>query len=247
MVSTLVELSRGTDSAYDTRMPSGTFVKLGLVAAAIGAMWWFSPGRSIAHAPGVLVAVEPRQTSLPGFSIPDIAGWKLRAVADYELRGRVLGTKRYHSGASADLVPVDVAIGWGPMSDTRMLDALTFSMGNRFFFYEWENRPPLSDEEILRNVSNNHVIAANDQVRNTIANLRPGHLIYFRGYLVDATKPGEGSWVTSRRRDDRGNGACEIFYVETARVSETTTSEITGVSQRFGSNVGSNPVTTPAP
>jgi hypothetical protein len=228
-------------------MPSGTFVKLGLVAAAISAVWWFSPGRSIAHAPGVLVPVEPRQTVLTGYSLPDIAGWKLRAVAEYELRGRVLGTKRYHSGASADLVPIDVAVGWGPMSDTRALEALTLSMGNRFFFYEWENTPPLSDEVILRNVSNNHVIAANDQVRSTIASLRPGHLIHFRGYLVDATKPGEGSWVTSRRRDDRGNGACEIFYVETARLSETTSSEITGVPQRNGSNVGSNPAPTPTP
>src|SRR5688572_8225552 len=221
-------------------MPSGTFVKLGLVAAAISAVWWFSSGRSIAHAPGVLVPVEPRQTVLAGYSLPNVAGWKLRAVAEYERRGRVLGTKRYHSGASADLVPVDVAIGWGPMSDTHTLESLTLSMGNRFFFYEWENQPPLSDEVILRHVSNNHIIAANDQVRSVIRDLREGHLVYFRGYLVDATKAGEGHWITSRRRDDRGNGACEIFYVETARISETVNAEITGTSHSFGSSVGSS-------
>jgi hypothetical protein len=221
--------------------------KLGLTAAAIAAVWWFSSWRSIAHAPGVLIPVQPLQAPVGNYSLPEIEGWKLRAVADYELRGRVLGTKRYHTGASADLVPIDVAVGWGPMSDTRILDALTLSMGNRFFFYEWENEPPLSDEEILRNVSNNHVIAANDQVRRVIANLRPGHLIYLRGYLVDATKPGEGNWITSRRRDDRGNGACEIFYVETARVSETISTEITGTKQTSGSSVGSSPGRAPTP
>jgi hypothetical protein len=218
-----------------------TITKVGLTAAAVGVVWWFSPWRSIAHAPGVLVPVEPLQAPVGAYSLPEMAGWKLRAVAEYELRGRVLGTKRYHSGASADLVPIDVAVGWGPMSDTRILDALTLSMGNRFFFYEWENEPPLSDEVILRNVSNNHMIAANDHVRGVIADLRPGHLAYFRGYLVDAVKAGEGNWITSRRRDDRGNGACEILYVETARMSETISSEITGLSHGNRSSVGSRP------
>jgi hypothetical protein len=127
------------------------------------------------------------------------------------------------------------------MSDTKILDALNLSMGNRFFFYEWENQPPLSEDVILRHVSNNHVIAANDQVREVIASLRPGHLVYFSGYLVDATKPGEGSWITSRRRDDRGNGACEVFYVETARASELPSSEITGIGQSKRTSVGSAP------
>ena len=113
------------------------------------------------------------------------------------------------------------------MSDTSTLNALSLSMGNRFFFYEWDNRPPLPDSEIIRSVANNHVIAANDQVRELIDNLRRGHLVHFRGYLVDATKAGEGSWLTSRRRDDRGNGACELFYVEFARAFEIPPEEFT--------------------
>ena len=111
------------------------------------------------------------------------------------------------------------------MSDTSTLNALSLSMGNRFFFYEWDNRPPLADSEIIRSVANNHVIAANDQVRELISNLRRGHLVPFRGYLVDATTAGEGSWMTSRRRDDRGNGACELFYVEFARAFEVPPQE----------------------
>lgn len=222
-------------------MPWKTLLKLALTLLAIVAGWWFGPWRSIAHEPGVLVPAEPRQGPIPASTLPEIAGWKLRAVADYELRGRVLGTKRYHTGASADLVPVDVAVGWGPMSDTAMLDALTLSMGNRFFFYEWANQPPLEENLILRNVANNHVIAANPQVREVISSLRRGHLIHFRGYLVDATKAGEGNWTTSRRRDDRGNGACEIFYVESARVSETPSAEFAGTSVSHGASVGSSP------
>lgn len=207
-----------------------TFCKWVLAAALIAAAWWFGPWRSIAHPPGVLVAPEPRQELIAGHSLPDLAGWKLRAVATYELRGRVLGTKRYHSGADADLVPVDVAVGWGPMSDSKILDALDLCMGNRFFFYEWENQPPISEAQIIRNAANNHIISANDQVRSAIAGLRAGHLVFLRGYLVDATRPGQGNWSSSRRRDDTGNGACELFYVETAQVFASTTPDFTGTA-----------------
>ena len=35
-----------------------------------------------------------------------------------------------------------------------------------------------------------------------------------RGYLVNVGGPDGFSWNTSLRRDDTGNGACEVFYVE---------------------------------
>jgi hypothetical protein len=198
-----------------------SLLKLVLTTAAVGAVWWFGPWRGIAHPPGVLVSTTPRQAEISPVLLPDKAGWKLKAVAEYELRGRVLDTKRYHSGPSAELVPVDVAVGWGPMSDSRTLDALSISMGNRFFFYKWSDQPPLEESTIIRSAANNHIVAANKHVEGVISNLRRGHLVFLRGYLVDATKPGEGNWLTSRRRDDTGNGACEIFYVETAQAFES--------------------------
>jgi len=35
-----------------------------------------------------------------------------------------------------------------------------------------------------------------------------------RGYLVNVTGPNGFNWNTSLRRDDTGNGACELFYVQ---------------------------------
>jgi hypothetical protein len=37
-------------------------------------------------------------------------------------------------------------------------------------------------------------------------------------WLVDIRGPGGFSWNTSLRRDDTGNGACEIVYVEELEV-----------------------------
>ena len=67
----------------------------------------------------------PSRTAFPAKALGDESAWHLTAIAEYDLRGRVLGTKRYHSGPQAELVPVDVAVGWKQMSDQSVLDQLT--------------------------------------------------------------------------------------------------------------------------
>ena len=38
--------------------------------------------------------------------------------------------------------------------------------------------------------------------------------VSMRGFLVNVGGPDGFYWNTSLRRDDTGNGACEVFYVE---------------------------------
>ena len=159
--------------------------------------------------------MEPVQEDVPPHFIAEVADFKLTAVARYTLRARVLGTKRYWSGAGAKLVPFDVALGWGAMSDQAVIDRLQLSQGNRFFFYEWETSPPIPVEEIKTHAANNHVIAASAEVARAVKALRIGQIAQMQGWLVDANGPDGFHWPTSRRRDDTGNGACELFYVET--------------------------------
>ncbi len=61
------------------------------------------------------------------------------------------------------------------------------------------------------------MIAANDEVRKVIGNLRVGQIVTMNGYLVNATGPEGRTWNSSLTRQDTGNGACELFYVESAR------------------------------
>ena len=44
--------------------------------------------------------------------------------------------------------------------------------------------------------------------------VRRGEFVAMRGYLVTVGGPDGFYWNTSLRRDDTGNGACEVFYVE---------------------------------
>lgn len=193
------------------RLPVGRAILLLIVSVA--AWWWWS-SRPIRYAPGVLVAESPVQEEQSARWLGEVDEFRIIGVARYTLRGRVLGRKRYHSGIQSRLVPVDVATGWGRMSDQAILDQFELTMGNRFFFYEWRGQPPLPQDEIMRSASNNHVIAASDAVAKSIARLRLGELIEMSGWLVDAERADGFRWRSSRRRDDTGNGACELFYVE---------------------------------
>jgi len=185
-----------------------------LAGLAAYALW---PQPALRHPPGVLVPEEPEQRAIPARTLAQIEGYQITAVASYALQARVLHTKHYWD--LAELVPYDVALGWGPMSDQAVLDELEVSQGNRFFFYEWRNVPPIPLNEIVCHAANNHLIAANAQVAAVIRKLRAGQLVKLRGYLVNVTRADGFHWFTSQTRTDNGNGACEVFYVETAQAA----------------------------
>lgn len=184
---------------------------LALVAWGVFSIW---NSRPIHHAPGVLVPMEPVQQEETKKALPEVAGFQITGVARYALRARVLGKKRYWTGPGAKLVPIDVALGWGPMSNEAVLGAMRLSQSNRFFFYEWDSAPPIPEHEIMTHASNNHIIAANSKVASAVKALRTGQIAQMEGWLVEAAGPEGFRWGTSRRRDDTGNGACELFYVE---------------------------------
>lgn len=193
------------------RHPIGPLL-LAILGVAVAWLWWSN--QPIRHEPGVLAEETPTQADVPPRSLPDQAGFRLTAIAHYSIRARVLDTKQYFSGIQAKLAPYDVALGWNKMSDQTVLDQLSISMGNRFFFYRWSGRSPIPQTEIIRSAANNHLIPANAAIRSAIRHLRVGQIAELNGWLVDADGPDSFKWRTSRRRDDTGNGACELIYVE---------------------------------
>jgi hypothetical protein len=193
------------------RHPTGPLL-LAVLGIAAAWMWWSS--QPLRHQPGVLTQDLPVQSDVPPRALPEQAGFKLTAVAHYSIRARVLDTKQYFGSPQAKLVPYDVALGWNRMSDQAVLDQLSISMGNRFFFYRWQKRAPIPQAEIIRSAANNHLIPSSGAIRSQIRHLRVGQIVEISGWLFDAEGPDNLKWRTSRRRDDAGNGACELIYVE---------------------------------
>ena len=178
-----------------------------------GIVWWMWPAGELRHPAGVRVVAEPVQEMIVPKTVGAVPPYTITAVAKFAIEARVLHTKKYRRGGE-DLVPWDVAVGWGAMSDQAVLDYLSISQANRFFFYEWEREPPVPLKEIECHAANLHVIPANDDVLAAVKRLRRGEFVAMHGYLVNATGPNGFYWPTSLRRDDTGNGACELFYVE---------------------------------
>ena len=76
----------------------------------------------VLDADGGLVADLPHQEMLDSATpVLQRAGFELTPVARFEMKGRVLGQLAYDADTVAELSPVDIALGWGAMSDSRVL------------------------------------------------------------------------------------------------------------------------------
>ena len=68
--------------------------------------------------------------------------------------------------------------------------------------------------------ANVHVISADKTVAKAVSSLRAGQIATMKGYLVNVSKADGFRWNSSLTRDDSGNGACELFYVQAIRISD---------------------------
>ena len=170
--------------------------------------------RDIDHEPGILVAETPVQADLPPGDVFIHRGFQLTKRAVFNIRARVLSTEDYHWGADADLSPIDLALGWGVMSDQAVLDRIDISQGSRWYRTRYQTPAPVSDHAIINHSGNMHIIPADELVTAQLKKLRRGHVITARGLLVDVDHENGFRWRTSMRRSDTGGGSCEIFYLE---------------------------------
>lgn len=163
--------------------------------------------------PGTVVADVPRQDDLDHGTRLQRGDFTLTTRARFELTARVLSREDYRFDAGAALAPVDLALGWGPMSDGAVLAKISISQGNRF--YHWHvDEFPIPRRDIETSSANMHMIPASDVVRRALERVHTGEVVHLQGFLVDASRPDGWQWHTSMTREDTGNGACELVYVE---------------------------------
>jgi hypothetical protein len=99
------------------------------------------------------------------------------------------------------------------MSDSSVLARIQISQENRF--YHWHVTSfPIPRREIEQSSANMHMIPADTAVRAQLDRVRVGEVVHLQGFLVDAARPNGWRWRTSMTRDDTGDGACELVYVE---------------------------------
>lgn len=178
--------------------------------AALAAVYFWQTWE-VRHGPGPVAPERPGQQKIeaPPFEHRDA---RLYPRARFQVEARVLATERYFLDPMADLSPVDLALGWGPMSDEVVIDQLDISQGERFAYALPRGPLPISHTLFLLTFSNFHVIPANSQIERELKSLRRGQVVRLQGQLVDVERPGARRWRSSLARTDTGAGACEILF-----------------------------------
>jgi hypothetical protein len=195
-----------------------TLTRLALLLAVVGLLLWLLRDDTIVHGPGVVAPEQPLQSEA-GIDEPfDLRGYTINPLARFELTARVLGREDYRLGREADLSPLDLALGWGPMSDERVLEHIDISQGGRW--YRWSAATlPMPSREISRHSANMHMIPIDDYIADKLDRARVGSIVRLRGQLVEVRAADGWHWRSSLSRDDTGARSCELVLVE--RVSFT--------------------------
>lgn len=169
----------------------------------------------LGHAAGLALPDSPRQFMLaPGLAPFAIGEHRILPRAEFAIDATVLGSKRYRYGLESAVSPLDLALGWGQMARPDVSAALDISQSGRWYHYRWgPEGPPIAVEAIIAQSSNMHMIPSSPRVAEKLLAIDEGERVRLVGWLVDVELPGRGHWRTSLRRDDSGNGACEIVYV----------------------------------
>ena len=165
--------------------------------------------------PGAPDPLAPTQSPLPpGIGPIALDGATLTPLAGFALQARVLSREDYSLGREADFSPTDLALGWGPMAEAGLADRLDVSQGGRWYRYRWgAGGPPMAPNLIAVNSANMHMVPADATVARRLAAVRPGQVLRLRGWLLRIDDASGWHWVSSTRRDDTGNGACELVLV----------------------------------
>lgn len=204
-------------------------VVIALVLLLAAWVWWLSPlsprepsvlpesatGLARCPSPPRAMAFDaPLQSPVPrGLDAFRLPAATLQPLAGISIDARVLGREDYRLGREADLSPTDLALGWGRMRDDAVLSKLDISQSGRWYFYRWQDAPPLPPDEIVRTSANMHMIPADESVARALARVDADQRVRIEGWLVEAQAGDGWTWRSSLTREDSGDGACEVVYV----------------------------------
>lgn len=149
-------------------------------------------------------------------SVITISNFKIIPIFSYKIGARVLSRERYYFDKGAEIAPVDLALGWGKMSNDSLLHRanIKISQGGRYYHWWAPDFNSLSRAEIETQSANVHLIPLTTQIKKQLLNIDQGDYVYIEGDLVNVIAPDGATMNSSITRFDTGAGACEIILVK---------------------------------
>ncbi len=188
-----------------------------IIAAITFTIYFCKHEEVILTGPGVYAPKDPVQGVNENLQPFKHGEFTITPVASYKIRAKVLSRKRYKAGKGGKLSPVDFALGWGRMSDESVVENIKIRQYRRWYY--WNAKAlPIPQKEIQTHSSNHHILPANDAVRKKALQVKKGEIVEMSGYLVKVNADDGWHWYSSTSREDTGDGACEVFWVESLEV-----------------------------
>ncbi len=176
-------------------------------------VYFFWPEKVITYPAGVTAPNQPIQNDLSEKKEWQKGEFNIKALAEYKITARVLSRNNFSVGKESDLSPIDLALGWGPMSNQEVIDKIKVTQRNRW--YHWQTDAyPIPRQEIMTNSANVHIIPKDGSIEDKLDKIYKGSLIEMTGYLVEVNTADGWHWKSSLKRDDTSGGSCELFWVE---------------------------------
>jgi hypothetical protein len=151
----------------------------------------------------------------------DYAGvtYQINPQYEYDLYGMIV-SYRHHDGESTmhrmsndHLNAADLCVVWGDNLDADVLSRLKFWNGIFTCNVSTSDMDAWSRFE-MNQLSNNHLISADEVVREQIDTASVGDQVRIKGWLASYGAVGGPTRGTSTTRTDTGNGACETIFVD---------------------------------
>ncbi|WP_439123792.1 hypothetical protein [Marivita sp.] len=156
---------------------------------------------------------SPAQDRLNAMWVTLGDGFEAKLLTSYVIEGLVVTRREFRHDLTSAISPLDLGIVWGDLAEPGGIDDIEFRAGHRAI---WFSPSPGADlpRDWSDQVTNNHLIPANQMINNALMAITVGSRVRVRGYLVKVTGDQIAPWRSSTRRDDGSIvGGCEIILV----------------------------------
>jgi hypothetical protein len=110
-----------------------------VIAASLAYLFW--PEKVINISCRCTGSEQPEQKNLNENKVWQIDEFNFKALAEYKIKARVLSRNTFSVGKESKISPLDLVLGWGPMSDQSVIDRIQVTQRNRWYHWKTDSYP----------------------------------------------------------------------------------------------------------
>lgn len=172
-------------------MKSTTRNLLSVLLVVLGIVF-YEMMRPVGQPPGILAPDPPTVTAAPEQApVFERDGHVMTGLAQFKAKARVVSIERYGKDRQAKIAPLDIALGWGAMSDTTTFKGVDVGQTERSVVFESYD-PKLPKDVVAAQLLNLHVVGADAEIDKRLRELRRGNIVEIEGWLVEVR--GSDGW-----------------------------------------------------